>query len=105
MLQSTRDMVVSYYNDNISSQRLVQYIRKMEPLMSNQDVYMQYFNINTNNCVSCGHTMKYSGFKNGFRCTQKCFSQRCYEETQNKNNENARFNFNCKYKSTWFCTV
>lgn len=74
MKQETKEMINKYYNNIISSQKLIQYL-KINELKTNEEIYCEYFNM-TNICKNCSNIMKYTGFKNGYRCSVKCSAEK-----------------------------
>lgn len=70
MKENTKEQIDKYYNGEISSQKLISFIKTNETY-SNEETYCKYHNT-SNICPSCGKIRKYSGFKNGYRCSIEC---------------------------------
>lgn len=74
MKLETKQMIDLYYQKEISSQKLIQYISKNE-ILSNEEIYSEYHCENVQ-CPNCKNIRKYSGFKHGYRCSAKCGFER-----------------------------
>lgn len=74
MKKDTRVMIDKYYNKEITSQKLIAYLKKHEK-GQNEAIYCKYHNTNAI-CPFCNSERKYSGFKTGYRCTVECYSRR-----------------------------
>lgn len=66
----TREKIDKYYNKEITSQKLIAYLKKHEQ-GQNEAIYCKYHNTNAI-CPFCNSERKYSGFKVGYRCTVEC---------------------------------
>jgi hypothetical protein len=73
MNKESYEMVEKYYKNVISSQKLVSWLRENE-ILSNEEVYKKYFNIGPK-IGNCRKFEKFSGFKRGFVCCEKCFEE------------------------------
>lgn len=72
MNTKTFDYIKSYYAGEITSQKLIAYLKKFEKT-NPEELYIKYHGV-SNICAYCNNKLKYTGFKVGFRCTVECFA-------------------------------